>query len=66
MVTGDPLWAVLIPPRLIRFRELVQIGDEQLDVNFTGWNKQVDDCFDEVRKATNTSIGIVNYYVGEE
>jgi aminoglycoside phosphotransferase (APT) family kinase protein len=41
MVTGDPLWAVLIPPRLIRFRELVQIGDEQLDVDFTGWNKFV-------------------------
>jgi aminoglycoside phosphotransferase (APT) family kinase protein len=41
VVTGDPLWAVLIPPRLIRFRELVQIGDEQLDVDFTGWNKLV-------------------------
>jgi hypothetical protein len=41
VVRGDPLWAVLIPPRLIRFRELVQIGDEQLDVDFTGWNKFV-------------------------
>ena len=42
MVRGDPLWAVLIPPRLISFRELVQIGDdEQLDVDFTGWNKFV-------------------------
>jgi len=38
MTRGDPVWAVLIPPRLIRFRELVQIGDEQLDVDFTGWN----------------------------
>jgi hypothetical protein len=25
----------------MRFRELVQIGDEQLDVDFTGWNKFV-------------------------
>src|ERR1700722_8965486 len=41
MVRGDPVWAVLIPPRLIRFRELVQLGDEQLDVDFTGWNKFV-------------------------
>ncbi len=41
MVRGDPVWAVLIPPRLSRFRELVQIGDEQLDVDFTGWNKLV-------------------------
>lgn len=38
---GDPLWAVLIPPRLIRFRELVEIDDEQLDVDLTGWNKFV-------------------------
>jgi len=41
VVRGDPSWAVLIPPRLIRFRELVHIGDEQLDVDFTGWNKFV-------------------------
>ena len=42
VMTGDPLWAVLIPPRLIRFRELIQIDDdEQLDVDFTGWNKFV-------------------------
>ena len=41
MVRGDPVWAVLIPPRLSRFRELVQLGDEQLDVDFTGWNKFV-------------------------
>jgi len=41
VVKGDPLWAVLIPPRLIRFRERVQIGDERLDVDFTGWNKFV-------------------------
>ena len=40
-VRGNPLWAVLIPPRLIRFRELTQIDDEQLDVDFTGWNKFV-------------------------
>ncbi len=40
-VSGDPLWAVLIPPRLSRFRQLVQIADEQLDVDFTGWNKFV-------------------------
>src|SRR6202451_553573 len=41
MVRGDPVWAVLIPPRLIRFRELVQVGDELLDVDFSGWNKFV-------------------------
>ncbi len=41
MVRGDPVWAVLIPPRLSRFRELVQIGDEPLEVDFTGWNKFV-------------------------
>lgn len=35
------MWAVLIPPRLSRFRELVQIADEHLDVDFTGWNKYV-------------------------
>jgi aminoglycoside phosphotransferase (APT) family kinase protein len=40
-VWGDPLWAVLIPPRLIRFRKLVQIDDEKLDVDFSGWNKFV-------------------------
>ena len=38
---GDPLWAVLIPPRLTHFRELVQIDNQQLDVDFTGWNKFV-------------------------
>jgi aminoglycoside phosphotransferase (APT) family kinase protein len=41
VVRGDPLCAVLIPPRLIRFRELVEIGDEQLDIDVTGWNKFV-------------------------
>ena len=41
VVRGDPLWAVLIPPRLIRFRDVVHIGDEQLEVDFTGWNKFV-------------------------
>jgi aminoglycoside phosphotransferase (APT) family kinase protein len=40
-VKGDPLWANLIPPRLTRFRELVQIDTEQLDVDVTGWNKFV-------------------------
>jgi aminoglycoside phosphotransferase (APT) family kinase protein len=40
-VRGDPLWAVLIPPRLIRFRELVDIGDEALEIDLTGWNKFV-------------------------
>jgi hypothetical protein len=40
-VWGDPLWAVLIPPRLTSFRKLAQIGDEHLDVDFTGWNKFV-------------------------
>ena len=40
-VWGNPLWAVLIPPRITRFRELVRIDDEPLDVDFTGWNKFV-------------------------
>jgi aminoglycoside phosphotransferase (APT) family kinase protein len=40
-VEGDPLWAVLIPPRLARFRTLVDIGDEPLTVDLTGWNKYV-------------------------
>jgi aminoglycoside phosphotransferase (APT) family kinase protein len=38
---GDPLWAVLIPPRLARFRTLVGIGGAPLEVNVTGWNKLV-------------------------
>ena len=38
---GDPLWAVLIPPQLARFRSLTGVGDAQLDVDFTGWNKYV-------------------------
>jgi aminoglycoside phosphotransferase (APT) family kinase protein len=41
LVHGDPLWAVLIPPRLARFRELVDIGDEPLEIDLTGWNKFV-------------------------
>ena len=40
-VAGDPLWAVLIPPRLAYFRALVGIGDAPLEVDFTGWNKYV-------------------------
>lgn len=38
---GDPLWAVLIPPRLARFRTLVELGDAPLTVDFTGFNKYV-------------------------
>jgi aminoglycoside phosphotransferase (APT) family kinase protein len=40
-IAGDPLWAVLIPPRLAYFRTLVGIGDAPLEVDFTGWNKYV-------------------------
>src|SRR5205823_8290424 len=40
-VVGNPLWAVLIPPRLARFRTLVEVGDAPLMVDFTGWNKYV-------------------------
>jgi aminoglycoside phosphotransferase (APT) family kinase protein len=38
---GDPLWAVLIPPQLDRFRALVELGDAPLAVDFTGCNKYV-------------------------
>ncbi len=38
---GDPLWAVLIPPALARFRTLVKLGDAPLFVDFTGFNKYV-------------------------
>src|SRR5437762_2257970 len=38
---GDPLWAVLIPPQLARFRTLVGLGDAPLAVDFTGFNKYV-------------------------
>ena len=41
VIHGNPLWAVLIPPRLLHFRELVGIGDDHLDVDFSGWNKFV-------------------------
>ena len=41
MVRGDPCVGRADPSRLSRFRELVQIGDGQLDVDFTGWNKFV-------------------------
>jgi aminoglycoside phosphotransferase (APT) family kinase protein len=40
-VAGDPLWAVLIPPQLARFRAVTRVGDAPLDVDFTGWNKYV-------------------------
>jgi aminoglycoside phosphotransferase (APT) family kinase protein len=40
-VAGDPLWAVLIPPQLARFRSLTGISDAPLAVDFTGWNKYV-------------------------
>jgi aminoglycoside phosphotransferase (APT) family kinase protein len=40
-VAGDPLWAILIPPQLARFRSLTGIGGVPLEVDFTGWNKYV-------------------------
>ena len=40
-VAGDPLWGVLIPPQLARFRALAGIGEAPLAVDFTGWNKFV-------------------------
>jgi aminoglycoside phosphotransferase (APT) family kinase protein len=41
VIVGDPVWAVLIPPRLERFRQLTGLGDAALTVDFTGWNKFV-------------------------
>ena len=38
-LAGDPIGAVLIPPRAARFRTLADLGDEPLEVNVTGWNK---------------------------
>src|SRR6201996_4452383 len=38
---GDPLWAVLIPPRLARFRRLAGLGDAALTTDLTGFNKYV-------------------------
>jgi aminoglycoside phosphotransferase (APT) family kinase protein len=38
---GDPLWAVLIPPRLARFRDLTGLVEATLTTNVTGWNKYV-------------------------
>ncbi len=38
-LAGDPIGAVLIPPRAARFRTLAGLGDEVLEVNVTGWNK---------------------------
>jgi len=38
-VVGDPLWAVLIPTQLARFRALVELGDAPLTFDFTGSNK---------------------------
>ena len=40
-VVGDPLWVVLIPPQVERFRRLTGIGDAPLTVDLTGWNKFV-------------------------
>ncbi len=40
-LNGDPLWAVLIPPRLERFRQLAGLGDAPLTTDLTGWNKYV-------------------------
>lgn len=40
-VVGDPLWAVLIPPQLERFRLLVDLGDAPVTVDLTGFNKYV-------------------------
>lgn len=40
-LAGDPIWAVLIPPRLARFRTLTGVGDGPLELNVTGWNKFV-------------------------
>jgi aminoglycoside phosphotransferase (APT) family kinase protein len=40
--TGDPLWGVLIPPELNRFKAVVGIHDDAtLHVDYTGWNKYV-------------------------
>ena len=38
---GDPLWAVLIPPRLERFRDLTGLGGDTVTTDLTGWNKYV-------------------------
>jgi aminoglycoside phosphotransferase (APT) family kinase protein len=38
---GDPLWAVLIPPRLERFRRLAGLGGTALTTDLTGFNKYV-------------------------
>src|SRR6185437_13655237 len=40
-LSGDPISAVLIPPQLARFRTLTGVGDGDLEVNVTGWNKYV-------------------------
>lgn len=40
-VVGEPLWAVLIPPQLARFRLLAELGDTPVTVDLTGWNKYV-------------------------
>jgi aminoglycoside phosphotransferase (APT) family kinase protein len=40
-LVGDPLWAVLIPPRLARFRRLAGLGDTALTLDLTGFNKYV-------------------------
>jgi aminoglycoside phosphotransferase (APT) family kinase protein len=40
-VVGEPLWAVLIPPQLARFRALADLGDTPIAVDLTGWSKYV-------------------------
>ena len=56
-VVGDPLWAVLIPPQLERFRSLVDLGDGPVSVDLSGFNKYVvladDRAFLFPRQASN-------------
>ena len=56
-VVGEPLWAVLIPPQLARFRALADLGDTPITVDLTGWNKYVllagDRAFLFPRQASN-------------
>ncbi len=40
-VTGDPLWAVMIPTEFSRFKALVGVDDAELHVDLSGWNKYV-------------------------
>ena len=38
-LAGDPIGAVLIPPRAARFRTLTDLGNAHVEVDVTGWNK---------------------------